>query len=159
MTWVALLVLAGSVYVTAAHAQCATGVDTGGGQCVPPEALQDNGSQQHQVQPKAVWADRWGAIAIDSKTGGAGTVAGRASKAEAIAAAMGDCGSHGSQTCEVETAYSNQCAAIAWGSTAHDTARGPDKSNTEASAMEGCGKLTSACKIVYSDCSLPVRIK
>jgi hypothetical protein len=150
-----------------AHAQCAPGIpEAGNPECLPPDDANspyyqgDRNQQPAQPQqPQAVWEKRWGAIVIDNDTGQAGTVVNYASRSAAVDAATHDCQLHGSSHCKLELAYYNQCAAIAWGSTAHFTGGGPTKQNAESFALHSCNQGTTSCKIAYSDCSLPVRIK
>jgi len=141
----------------AAWAQCATGVNTGGGNCVPPDAPgmpEYNAGQGNIPQPPPpTWNLTWGAIVIDSETGGAGTVVGRASEDDAVRDAMRDCASRGAKGCKVEMTYRNGCAAVAWGSGGHGVASGSNKSDVEHNAMSYCEKSAHACRIVYSDCS------
>lgn len=149
------------LYVSSAQSQC-LGVDVGGGRCIPPDAPGMPGHQanttERSLQPTLKWVDRWGAIVIDSSTGDAGTAASQTSKDEAIAASMRDCASAGAKHCETEMVYRNQCAAVAWGETHHDTARAPTESLARADAMKYCSQKTSSCKIFYSGCSLPERV-
>lgn len=159
LTWMSCL------YASMAWAQCAPGVPSAGNPgCIPPDQsnspyYQENSNQQATPRQQAVWADRWGAIAIDSETGGAGTVAGRTSKADAVQAATSDCMKHGATHCKVELAYYNQCAAIAWGSTQHGVAGDASESLAQSAAMKYCRDGAADCKVVYSACSLPERIK
>lgn len=149
-----------SIYIRPAYAQCGAGVNAGG-QCVPPEELyrHDGERQQQPQRQRTLWESRWGAIVIDRNTGQAGTVINYRSRAEAIDAAMHDCQVHGSPDCKVNFDYSNQCAAIAWRTGAFFTAGGTSAASAEASAMKGCEKGATACKIEYSGCSLPVKIR
>ncbi|WP_369930450.1 DUF4189 domain-containing protein [Xanthomonas sp. NCPPB 2632] len=146
-------------------AQCATGVDTGGGNCVPPDAAGMPGyssapGNAEQSQPRPVWKDTWGAIVIDGKSGAAGTVIDRSSKANAINDAMHDCKMRGGQNCQLDLAFSNQCAAVAWGDDGHASARSPDKQRAENIAMQSCREAaTTGCKVVYSECSDARRVK
>src|SRR5262245_24156153 len=101
-----------------AVAQCATGVDTGGGACVPPDAPGMPGYQPGNAprpSPPVVWADSWGAVVFDKKAGGKGLATNQPSKSEAIRIAMNECRSGGFSDCEVITTYYNQCVAVAWG--------------------------------------------
>jgi hypothetical protein len=157
-----LIPLATLLFVPAAWAQCATGVDTGG-QCIPPDALEpqvnSNQPRNQQQQPRAVWADSWGAIAIDGNTGQAGMVANRTSKAEAAATAIHDCAMHGSANCKLEITYYNQCAAVAWGTGRHSVVRDPTETQAQSHALSECSQGAQDCKIVYSGCSVPVRVR
>lgn len=141
-------------------AQCATSVNTGGGNCVPPDALGMPGynAAQAPAPPAPKWKDTWGAIVIDSEAGSAGTVTNRDSKKDAIRDAMHDCQSHGATGCKVELTYFSQCAAIAWGKGGHGIANGPDTGNVEENAIRSCDESAKECKIVYSACSPARRV-
>jgi hypothetical protein len=147
--------------------QCAPGVPSAGNPgCIPqdrPESgyFQGNPDQLNgqAQQPQAIWADRWGAIAVDGDTGHAGTVTGFATKKTAIDAAMRDCAAGGPNNCKLRLSYHNQCAAVAWGASHMGFAGAPTESEAQSNAMNGCRKGASDCKIVYSACSLPERIQ
>lgn len=140
--------------------QCATGVDTGGGACIPPDApgmpdYQPPPNPQRQVQP--AWVDQWGAFAVDEKTGQAGSVEDQPSQRKANEMALADCGMHGSSNCQVLLSFHNQCGVVVQGELVA-YARGPDQRETEKNALAHCGTSRS-CKIVYSACSYPKRIR
>jgi len=165
--FIALLLLAGLFHMPPAWGQCAPGIpEAGNPECLPPDDANSpyyqgdrNRPAAQPQQSRAVWADRWGAIAIDKNTGQAGTVINHSSRSEAVDAAMHDCQMHGSPNCKLELAYHNQCAAVAWGEGSYAGASGPTKQNAESIALQDCRKGASNCKIAYSDCSLPVRIQ
>jgi hypothetical protein len=158
-----LLLLASMAFMPIVHAQCATGVDTGG-QCIPPEELpgaqQGNQTAQPQ-QPQVQWATRWGAIAIDNSTGSTGVSENQTSKSAASDEALQRCASKSnSQHCELKLAYYNQCAALAWGN--GQIAHGHALAQTQAQslALQACQESGGTnCKIVYTACALPVRIQ
>ena len=106
-----------------------------------------------------VWADRWGAVVVDEQTGQAGLVTDRASKQEAIDAAMHDCAKLGSPNCKLQLAYHNQCVAIGWGANRFTTASAPTTKDAETDAIRGCNSITTNCKIAYSACSNAARVK
>ncbi|NID13967.1 DUF4189 domain-containing protein [Luteibacter yeojuensis] len=147
----------------AAWAQCATGVNTGGGNCVPPDApgMPDYNSGQGNVPqpPPPKWNLTWGAIVIDSETGGAGTVVGRASENDAVRDATRDCASRGARGCKVEMTYRNGCGAVAWGTGGHGVASGSSQSGAERDAMRYCEQSAQGCKVVYSDCSAAQQVQ
>jgi hypothetical protein len=156
-----LLSCLGLMQTSLAAAQCATGVNTGGGNCVPPDAPGMPGYNQGQgasTAPQPRWADSWGAIVIDAQTGSAGTVVDRQSRSAAVRDATHDCASKGSPNCRLSAAYYNQCAAIAWGSGGFGTATNPTVEGAEKDAMDGCNQRASDCKIVYNACSMARRI-
>lgn len=146
-----------------ASSQCATGVNTGGGNCVPPDAAgmpgYDGNNSSTPREPAPVWANSWGAIAIDDQRGDAGTIANRPTKSQAEAEAMRDCSSQGASGCKIALTYHNQCAAIAWGDSARVAAGNPDEQGAKEDAMSRCQKKTTGCKVVYSACSVAQRVR
>lgn len=159
--FVALLLCAAPFTV---WSQCATGVNTGGGNCIPPDAPgmpgynPGNSEPAPAPGPAPVWADSWGAIAIDDATGDAGTVTDKYSKLEAEHAAMHDCSVRGATGCKIALTYYNQCAAIAWGASARGIARSPNEQKAKDDAMLSCQEGTSGCHVVYSACSVAHRV-
>jgi Domain of unknown function (DUF4189) len=143
------------LYTPLAWSQCAAGVDTGGGQCTPPDAQGMPGYQQ-APRPRAVWADRWGAIATDTETGDAGTIEGQEGKATAEKKALAQCGSTGASHCQIRLTFRNQCAAAALGDGAVGFAGSPTEDDAKKRAVIECGNEAS-CKIVYSACSYAER--
>ncbi|MBD8881533.1 DUF4189 domain-containing protein [Rhodanobacter sp. 7MK24] len=148
----------------AGHAQqCGYGAQDGG-QCVPADqvpgyqdSLQDR--QARPQQPQVVWADRWGAIAIDN-TSSVGVSENQASKSAAIAEALQRCASKSTnQSCKVSLAYYNQCAALAWGTKFESTAGALHAEDAQKNALISCSKGASDCKVVYTACAHPVRVQ
>jgi hypothetical protein len=143
-------------------AQCAPGVPSAGNPaCIPPDQPSSpyyQGGKTPAPPPPAVWSDRWGAVAVDESTGDAGTVENRENKTDAENQALSDCASTGAQNCKVILTYHNQCAAVAFSPAGSGVARAPTSTQAEQLAIKSCGN-GSACQIVYSKCSLPVRIK
>jgi hypothetical protein len=138
-----------------AFSQCATGVSTGGGNCVPPDA----NTPSIPRAPAAVWADQWGAIALDQASGQAGTVTGYDTKREAVTSAMNDCAKNGAANCKVQLVFYNQCAAVAFGDGVAHMFGNPTQDGAEREAMSACKASGSACKIVYTGCSLAKRVR
>lgn len=140
-----------------AHAQCATGIDTGGGNCTPPDApglSTDNAVRKRYDQ---VWIDSWGAIAVDASSLKAGTTEGDRSESEARKVAMANCKQDGNAHCKVVLVFLNQCAALAAGELI-SYSRGPNKREAEVEALRNCGSA-KPCKVFYSACSYPVKIQ
>src|SRR5262249_33218233 len=112
----ALLVigLAGVIYMASAWSQCSNGVDTGG-ECVPPEelGLPGYGNQQQAPESKIVWADRWGAFALDKRNGYTGASVEKENKSIASQDAITQCIQKGGKDCEIILAFHNQCGAVA----------------------------------------------
>lgn len=155
----ATLLLIACFWTTATWAQCATGINTGGGNCTPPDAPGMPGSYNASGSIPAVkWADRWGAIAYDDATGDAGTIEGQESKDKAEREALQICSKTGSRDCKIIFAFHNQCAAVAFGGGGMAHAGAGTQKEAEQLAIRTCGH-GDACKIVYSKCSMPERIK
>lgn len=146
-----------------ALAQCATGVNAGGGACIPPDAPSmpnyDQSTSPSRTTKQAAWLDQWGAIVFGIDQTAEGSVTGAASKNQAIESATKICHAKGAKECHLEIVYVNQCAAVAWGDTSSSTTRAPDTGTAKILAMKDCNKSTSNCRIVYTACSLPVRIQ
>lgn len=153
---VVLLSMSGFAY---AEHGCQDGfipVNQGNGQtCVADYNLPHWKSQGRSAAPREVWADRWGAIAVNTKDGHVGTISNQISRRDANAAAMQRCGAD----CEIEMTYYNQCAAIAWGTGRYSVNSGADSNEASKRAMKSCGKGASDCKIVLTECSLPERVQ
>ena len=155
---VALLMFAGLFHAPHAWAQCAAGVDTGG-QCIPPEALPGADQQTQPTRPQAVWATRWGAIAVDGSTGQVGVAENETSKSLAQDNAVQRCAAHGGQGCKVEQTYANACVALAWGKTFHEISSAVNASVAQESALTNCAKGAPDCKLVYRACSVAQRVQ
>lgn len=154
----------GLMWTSTLWAQCATGVNTGGGNCIPPDAdgmpgYNANGNNTPAPRPAPVWIDQWGAIVLDHGTGQAGTVVDKDSKAEAVNSAMHDCQLHESPNCEVLLTYHNQCAAVAMGDGGNGVANNPTLEGAKSGAMRVCSESSSTCKVVYSACTVQRRIR
>ncbi|WP_132141305.1 DUF4189 domain-containing protein [Luteibacter rhizovicinus] len=160
------IVVIGLLYAPIAWSQCAPGIPSAGNPgCIPPDQPNSpynngNSTQQQAPQPRAVWADRWGAIALDANSGRAGTITGRTSKSEANQVALDLCERDGGQDCKILLAFHNQCAAatqnLGGGTIFAASAAGKDEA--ERSALDDCGGRKE-CKVVYSQCSYPERVQ
>ncbi|QWT22458.1 DUF4189 domain-containing protein [Bacillus sp. NP157] len=143
-----------------AAAQCATGVDTGGGNCVPPEALGVNGSEPSgNAAPLPSWENRWGAVVVDNSSGNAGVAKDMPDRSTAVSKATSDCRSDGSSHCEVVAAYRNTCVAVSVAPRFYGHATNIDLEKAKATAMTECAKGGTACTLLYSACSYPVHIR
>ncbi|SEM95826.1 protein of unknown function [Luteibacter sp. UNCMF331Sha3.1] len=150
----------GSLAAANVQAQCATGVNTGGGNCVPPDAPGMPGYDPSPVpqQAEPVWADSWGAIVLDVRGSAKGTSNNMQSKAAAIEAAMSECKSTGASNCELKITYYNQCAAVAWGDESLGIAHEATEKGAVDSAVSSCSERGSGCKPVYTACSVARRV-
>jgi hypothetical protein len=107
--------------------------------------------------PGPQWSTRWGAIA--TANGAFGTANNLSSARKAEKAALKQCKANGGKDCRVTLSFGNQCAALAWGSTVNSTKPAGDLSQAEANAMASCNAATQNCKVFYSACSYPQRIR
>jgi Domain of unknown function (DUF4189) len=155
---IATLMLLGSSGML--FAQCAPGIPGGGNpSCVPPDVFYNSlppGSPPPDLGPQ--WSTRWGAVAAGGNT--LGVSANSTSKRKAVKAALSDCKKNGGGRCTVLISYYDQCVAAAWGDgAASSIARGPVFDEAIATALDSCSKRGPNCKIYYSGCSYPVRIR
>ncbi|MCC7249824.1 MAG: DUF4189 domain-containing protein [Lysobacter sp.] len=143
---------------TAAQCRMGSGPDFGDGvpycsQPPPKNYVEPSGPQ---------WATRWGAIAIDPNAprGGVGVSSDSKSRRAAEKMAVRLCrSSGGGKTCRIQTSYDNQCGVIAWGDRYYSTANGATVDEAARLALDECAKETSGCRVFYSNCSYPVRIR
>ena len=137
---------------------CPPGMVPGYGTCYSPsDPARYGGEPQAPSLAGPLWQDRFGAFAVDSTTGSYGYASGVSNKKAAFKAAIDDCGGGG---CEVVSWARNGClVAVSGGSSSY--AVRADLKQAETAAMDRCSKngADSACKIIYSACSLPVRVR
>lgn len=153
---VVLLGLSGAAY---AEHGCQAGfipVNQGNGQtCVADYNLPHWKNQSQPVTPSVTWADRWGAIASNGKTGNVGTIAGQQNKKKAKKIALERCG----DGCKIDMVYYNQCAAIAWGTGSYSVNGAATIDEASTKAMSVCGQGANDCKVVFTECSMAERIR
>lgn len=142
---------------------CPYGMPTTPG-CIPPDQLNQSGQPQQDVpinQPR--WAKTWGAIAIDGTLGKLGAATGMANRRQAEQAAIAQCISNqGGEECKLKSSiwsFRNQCAATAWGDIHVSRVGGETIEVATDSALKECKKYSLNCRIVYADCSRPMRIR
>lgn len=106
-----------------------------------------------------LWENRWGATALgeNSVTGWA---ADKRSKRSANRAALSHCKKRGGIDCKSTFTYHNQCVAIVNTDTLSLIRSAITKERAVAIGIEDCHLQNSpSCTLLYSDCSLPVRIR
>lgn len=127
--------------------------------CPPPDAAGwGAGATPANVapaQPRIIWADRWGALAIDDGTGQAGYIGGFASKAKARRAAMDGCEMHGSPNCKLIMTYHNQCAAVASGADKSQAYGAATEEEAKKGAMESCMKRQKNARSFIANAACP----
>lgn len=153
LTLIGALGLSGSIVAQG----CPAGIPSAGNPgCIPPS---QSNSPYHQSgsgggsEPRAKWETRWGAFAIDFKTG-LGTSKGMRSKRAAQNAAIADCRSKGGADCKIQLAYFNQCGVIVQGEVGFSVA---SADTVERATEIGKGICRNAgndnCAVYFSDCS------
>ena len=112
-----------------------------------------SGSARSQP-PKVI--NRYGAIAMNSKTGSYNSSFGQDSSKQASKQALDKCGSG----CRISTTYANQCVAMAWGLPKNKNKKGSlplgfaeVSKIAESKALEKCNITSNNCQIVLSECS------
>lgn len=159
-----LLMALWPLLISGVHAEggsCPTGYYPIGGQgtmgCAP---LPGTGNQQPPQPPAQQWERRWGAISTDAPAGVIGVATDKESKQEASQFALGDCHRQGGVNCRIDVAYDNQCAVLVVGANGYNT---PNAATTEKATelgMKTCQNTGSPdCRVLYSACSWPVRIR
>ena len=128
--------------------------------CYP---FSDDGNSQPQ-QPKVLWGNRWGAIAISSKsTSGGPSIVGasknQTSKSKAQKTAIAECRTKGGAKCILKLAYFNQCAVIAWGDKGYNLVNAENLEKATQNAMQSCSAIDTNCQVYYSACSVAVRVQ
>ena len=118
-------------------------------------------SQGRGVQvPQQLWESSWGAIAVDNDVGAFGIVENRESKRAARKAAIEDCKQHGGVKCTAPSYYANQCVVMIASSGGYEITYGADKIAKEREGMAKCtGAGYGNCRVYYSGCSWPRRVK
>lgn len=158
---IVMLILA--LLAFSAHSQCATGLGTGGGNCIPPDASGMPGyvpTEGNAPAPlPAIWADSWGSIVLDAKGGAKGISTNQANMNDAIQSAMAKCRATGAANCKVELTYYNQCAAVAWGDQTFGIASNPTIEGASHAAVASCSESGTGCRTVYTACSQARRVQ
>lgn len=160
-----VFVVAVIIHSSAAISQCAPGIPSAGNPgCIPPNQpnspyYQDNATSIH-LPPTAIWADQWGAIAVDASSGRAGTVSSSSSRTKAESEAMDRCSENGGIQCKLLISYHNQCVAATqnFNGGVIFAVSAPTTNTAESAALSDCGGRDS-CRVIYARCSNAKRIQ
>jgi len=134
-----------------------SGVGPGGVQGCAPLPGSSSGTSQ---EPAGVWEDRYGAIATDDVDGFVGTANNARSKREAERTALADCQSKGGTHCGSRTWYRNGCGAMAVGEKQAGFSTASSLEEAKESSLKTCSeKGDSTCKVFYTDCAFPQRVR
>jgi len=144
---------------------CPAGIPSAGNPLCIPQDRENSPYYQKPIEPapiKMQWADRWGAVAIDTDVsmGGIGIAKDMRNKRGAERAALAQCHSTGGgQGCKIELSYFNQCAVIVWGDRKFNTASAETAEEAAERGMRVCSSGDQNCQIYYSGCSLAERVR
>jgi Domain of unknown function (DUF4189) len=108
--------------------------------------------------PGPSWSSRWSAIATASG-GILGVAENSSSRRKAEKAAMKQCKAKKGQDCSISLSFGNQCGALAWGDTLSYSIAAVELAAAEVQALQNCSKRTQNCRVFYSACSYPQRIR
>ena len=115
--------------------------------------------QQGQQKPAEIWEDRYGAVARSNINQDYTVSVDQKSKRDAEKDAMERCQGN----CKIITNFRNSCLGASWGKGrgGRTLFRGGDtKQDAEQESLKACQSETDGdCEIVYSACSLPVRVQ
>lgn len=124
-----------------------------------PQMQQNFGCYPVNGQSSRKWEDRWGAIATDAVNAKLGAVTNMPNKRSAEQAAMSKCRSEGGTSCVLELVYYNQCAALVTGDKLYNLSTAATSEEATERGMKKCAQDEANCRLYYSACSLPVRVK
>ncbi|WP_082124390.1 DUF4189 domain-containing protein [Lysobacter capsici] len=150
-------------------AQCPAGIPAGNNPlCIPPDNPSspyyqpDSDAPNTPSVPAQKWADRWGAIAMDTARDsvGIGVAEMMTSERKAKSTAMQDCQKKGGKQCKVALSFYNQCGVLVWAESGYNTMRAGTVEQATKMGMEKCSSDgLKDCKVYYSSCSYPVRVR
>lgn len=144
---------------------CPSGTPPGSPMCLPPGAPGNPYTNQvpspPPPKPVSAWRLTWGAIAF-STTGEIGAITEQPSRRRAQKAALERCASWGGRDCEIQIAYQNQCAVVAWPSIVGGGAVALSAASIEEASQHALSRCKEhgggECKIVYTGCAIPTLI-
>lgn len=106
-----------------------------------------------------LWADRWGAIAIDEASSAFGSSSAEVSKRKAEKYALSMCRKKGGQNCTVTVSYYNQCISYVTGTNWPFIRTDSSIREAESNSLDRCQREDGGCRVIYSACSLQERIQ
>lgn len=157
----ALSSLAFSMHASAEGGSCPDGYYPIGGQgatgCAhfPENNERANGSSA----PSAKWVTTWGAIVADGSNASIGSVVGMPTKRKAEKATLDECKADGGKNCRVDLAYHNQCAVLVSGANRYLVQSAETIDAASKVGIQKCGAMDTGCRVHYSGCTRPIRIK
>lgn len=159
--WTALILCLSSAGASACPPGTALQQGIGWQGCAPMAGT--TSSTLSRSEPEIWWADRWGAIAVDTARHGSigfTAVTGMEQKGRAEKAALKSCRDKGGSRCEIKIAYRNQCTALTWGDRSFNTSSAASEAEAKQVGMDKCTQAGERnCETFYSGCSAPVRVR
>ncbi|WP_363797295.1 DUF4189 domain-containing protein [Lysobacter firmicutimachus] len=145
-----------------AAAQCPAGVPPSPN-CVPPDGPgwrhnMPAPNTQPPAAPRPVWKSTWGAIAADGPNAALGTASGAKSKRVAEQIALKQCRERGGKQCVLDASYFDQCAVMVTGDKNYIVQTAVSIERATDLAMGRCNERDTGCRVLHTDCSVPVRI-
>jgi hypothetical protein len=104
-------------------------------------------------------ANNWIAIAVDLPNGVVGTATSLASVDKAKSLAILDCTSKGGTSCKSEVSVENGCVAMTVGASMMNTEGAGTPKEAEQKSMRQCNSVDTKCRVYFSGCALPQRLK
>lgn len=150
---------------TTSHAQtaCPPGMEPyGAGVCgySQPMPSAQLPLQQPTNEETPQWESQWLAIATDSESGSLGTAIGMKNREDAERVALADCQAKGGTKCKLDVSYGNGCAAMIVGDGGYNSNGASTVDEAVRLGMKVCIDAGHTnCRVFYSACSLPVRIR
>ena len=96
---------------------------------------------------------------MDFAADASGTVSNSTTEERANRSALADCRDQGGTHCELVLTYHNQCAAITQSAAGiFSSATAATKGEAESRVIAKCGDQRT-CRILYSQCAIPVRVQ
>ena len=172
LVWLSIALMSLSTAVVHAEGGCPPGyypysIGNAQGQpgpqgCAPiPSYDNQQRAQSQQSSPRPPkWVDYWGAIATAPDQGVIGVSTNLSSDSEATQIALSDCRSKGGLNCKIGLSYRNQCIAFVGAHWGYGLNVGSTPAAASEKTLKDCtdGGLTN-CHVIYTGCSLPVRIR
>lgn len=118
-----------------------------------------SGESESTSGPAPKWATRWGAIATDGAKSAFGAASDMPRKRAAQKEALARCKAQGGASCKVDLVYYNQCAVTIAGDSKYLSQGAESVRIATEVGMKRCDELDAGCRVYYSGCSLPVRIR
>lgn len=162
LKWASAVLLSGLWVTGAVQAEggCPAGMIPYQGNNLSSCAPLPGGYNQQSSQPAGPqWATRWGAIATDPEASALGVAVSLPSKRKATKAAMADCKAKGGVNCTVDFSYYNQCASMVMGANRFRVNSAATVEEATEASLRSCRSSDSDCRVYYTACSMPQRIR